>query len=397
MKLIRRDSYLDRLVESVGTPDIKVITGVRRCGKSKLLEAFKEHVLENVPGANVIHVNFNLVEFEGLLEYHALLDHVESSFDPAGPNFVLIDEVQMCDGFEKAVNSLHATEKYDIYITGSNAFLLSSDLATLFTGRTFEVEVFPFSFAEYRRYHGEPDVDAAFDRYVLEGGMAGSYIYKTPEARYRYVAGVFDTLIVRDIRQKHRVRSAGALERVADFMMDNVSNITSARSIAAGLGAGGKDVSDRTVGSYLDHLCKAFLLYKMRRYDIRGKKYLSSGDKYYLCDHSFRYAKLGTRNLDYGRVYENIVAIELMRRGWEVYVGVLYKKEVDFVAMRRGEKFYIQVSDDISSEKTFERECAPLLEIRDAYPKMIIARTKHDEYDHEGIRIVDIARWLDGE
>ncbi len=444
MKLIRRDSYLDRLIESIGTPDIKVITGVRRCGKSKLLEAFKEHVLESVPGANVVHVNFNLVEFEGLLEYHALLDHVESSFDPAGPNFVLIDEVQMCDGFEKAVNSLHASEKYDIYITGSNAFLLSSDLATLFTGRTFEVEVFPFSFAEYRRYHGEPDVDAAFDRYVLEGGMAGSYIYKTPEARYRYVAGVFDTLIVRDIRQKHRVRSAGALERVADFMMDsyiyktpearyryvagvfdtlivrdirqkhrvrsagalervadfmmdNVSNITSARSIAAGLGADGADVSDRTVGSYLDHLCKAFLLYKMRRYDIRGKKYLSSGDKYYLCDHSFRYAKLGTRNLDYGRVYENIVAIELMRRGWEVYVGVLYKKEVDFVAMRRGEKVYIQVSDDISGEKTFARECAPLLEIRDAYPKMVIARTKHDEYDHEGIRIVDIARWLDGE
>lgn len=397
MKLIRRDSYLDRLIESIGTPDIKVITGVRRCGKSKLLEAFKEHVLESVPGANVVHVNFNLVEFEDLLEYHALLDHVESSFDPAGPNFVLIDEVQMCEGFEKAVNSLHASERYDIYITGSNAFLLSSDLATLFTGRTFEVEVFPFSFAEYRRYHGEPDIDAAFDRYVLEGGMAGSYIYKTPEARYRYVAGVFDTLIVRDIRQKHRVRSACALERVADFMMDNVSNITSARSIAAGLGADGADVSDRTVGSYLDHLCKAFLLYKMRRYDIRGKKYLSSGDKYYLCDHSFRYAKLGTRNLDYGRVYENIVAIELMRRGWEVYVGVLYKKEVDFVAMRRGEKVYIQVSDDISGEKTFERECAPLLEIRDAYPKMIIARTKHDEYDHEGIKIVDIARWLDGE
>lgn len=397
MKLIRRDSYLDRLIESIGTPDIKVITGVRRCGKSKLLEAFKEHVLERVPGANVVHVNFNLVEFEDLLEYHALLDHVESSFDPTGPNFVLIDEVQMCEGFEKAVNSLHASEKYDIYITGSNAFLLSSDLATLFTGRTFEVEVFPFSFSEYRRYHGEPDIDAAFDRYVLEGGMAGSYIYKTPEARYRYVAGVFDTLIVRDIRQKHRVRSAGALESVADFMMDNVSNITSARSIAAGLSAGGGDVSDRTVGSYLDHLCRAFLLYKMRRYDIRGKKYLSSGDKYYLCDHSFRYAKLGTRNLDYGRVYENIVAVELMRRGWEVYVGVLYKKEVDFVAMRRGQKVYIQVSDDISGEKTFERECAPLLEIRDAYPKMIIARTKHDEYDYEGIRIIDIARWLDGE
>lgn len=397
MRLIRRDRYLDRLIDAIGTPDVKVITGVRRCGKSKLLEAFKDHVLENVPGANVVHVNYNLVEFEELAEYHALLEHVEASCPGEGPHFVLIDEVQMCEGFEKAVNSLHASERYDVYITGSNAFLLSSDLATLFTGRTFEVEVFPFSFEEFVRYHGCEDPDEAFDRYVLEGGMAGSYPYRTPEARYRYVAGVFDTLILRDIMQKRRVRGAAPLERVADFMMDNVSNITSARAIAAALSAGGEPVSDRTAAAYLDHLCKAFLLYRMRRYDIRGKKYLASGDKYYLCDHSFRYAKLGTRNMDYGRVYENIVAIELMRRGWEVYVGVLYKKEVDFVAMRRGEKVYIQVSDDISGEATFERECAPLLEIRDAYPKMIIARTRHGEYDHEGIRVVDIARWLLGE
>lgn len=396
MKLIRRSSYLNRLVDSIGTPDIKVITGVRRSGKSKLLEAFKEHVLENIPDANVIHINFNLVEFEDLLEYHALLDRIGEMRMPGVQNFVLIDEVQMCDGFEKAVNSLHATEEYDIYITGSNAFLLSSDLATLFTGRTFEIEVFPFSFAEFIDYYGGEDPDAMFDRYVLEGGMAGSYVYRTPEARYRYIAGVFDTLIVRDIRERHRVRDTATLERLADFMMDNIANVSSTRGIVGGFKAGGMTANDKTVGAYLDHLCKAFLLYKMRRYDIKGKKYLASGDKYYLCDHSFRYAKLGTRNLDYGRVYENIVAIELMRRGWEVYVGSLYQKEIDFVAMRRGEKVYIQVSDDISSTATFEREYSPLLGIRDAYPKMIIARTKHEPYTYEGIEVVDIARWLLG-
>ncbi len=394
MRLIHRASYLDRLVDAIGTPDIKVITGVRRSGKSKLLEAFGDYLLENVPDANVIHINFNLVEFETLLEYHALLSRIENLRVPGARNFVLIDEVQMCDGFERAVNSLHASEEYDIYITGSNAFLLSSDLATLFTGRTFEIEVFPFSFAEYVEYHDGDD--GLFDRYVLEGGMAGSYAYRSPEARYRYVRGVFDTLIVRDICERHRIRDTALLERLADFMMDNVSNISSVRGIVAGLNAGGVAANDKTAGLYLDHLCKSFLLYKVRRYDIRGRKYLASGDKYYLCDHAFRFAKLGTRNLDYGRVYENIVAVELMRRGWEVSVGSLYRKEVDFVAMRRGEKVYIQVSDDISNAETLERERSPLLAIRDAYPKMIIARTKHEAYTSEGIKIVDIARWLLG-
>ena len=396
MKLIERHLYLDKLIDSMGTPEIKVITGVRRSGKSKLLEAFKEHVLMSVPDANVIHINFNLVEFEDLTEYHALLARIEELYMTGAHNFVLIDEVQMCKGFEKAINSLHATEAYDIYITGSNAFLLSSDLATLFTGRTFEIEVFPFSFAEFVEYWGADDVDVLFDRYVLEGGMAGSYLYRNADAQYRYIANVFDTLIVRDIRERHRVRDVAAMERLTDFMMDNIANVSSVRNIVSGLEAGGISANDKTIGVYLDHLCKAFLFYRVRRYDIIGKKYLASGDKYYLCDHSFRYAKLGVRNLDYGRVYENIVAIELMRRGWDVYVGTLYQKEVDFVAIRRSEKMYIQVSDDIAKRETFEREYSPLLKIRDGYPKMIIARTKHEAYTYKGIRVVDIARWLLG-
>lgn len=394
MKLIQRERYLEKIINVMGTPDIKVITGVRRSGKSKLLEAFKAHIQKSNTNANIIHINFNLPEYDALNEYKALYDYVNSNYQDGKENFVLIDEVQMCNDFEKAINGLHATEKFDIYITGSNAFLLSSDLATLFTGRTFEIKVYPFSFNEYVQYFELQDKYDAFDRYMIEGGMAGSYLYKDQEAKYDYIAEVFDTLIIRDIRRKYKIRNTQLMDRVVDFLMDNVSNLSSARSITNTLTGVKEKVNHNTIGSYMQYLCNAFAFYKVRRYDIKGKKYLSSNDKYYLSDHTFRYAKLGTKNMDYGRILENIVAIELLRRGYEVYVGVLYKKEIDFVAIKRNEKIYIQVSDNISDEKTFEREISPLLQIKDAYPKMVIARTRHDEYQYEGVRIVDISDWL---
>ena len=394
MKLIARNQYLEKLINVIGTPDIKVITGVRRSGKSKLLEAFRNYIEKNVPDCNIIQINFNLPEYDHLLEYRSLYDYVKSQYEADKENFVLIDEVQMCDGFEKAINGLHASEKFDIYITGSNAFLLSSDLATLFTGRTFEIKVFPFSFSEYMQYFNYSDIYADVDKYMIEGGMAGSYLYKDQEVKYDYIADVFDTLIVRDIRTKYKIRNMQLMNRLVDFLMDNVSNLTSARSITNTLGGLSEKVNHVTISTYMQYLCNAFAFYKVRRYDIKGKKYLSSNDKYYLSDHTFRYAKLGTKNMDYGRILENIVAIELLRRGYEIYVGVLYKKEIDFVAIKRNEKIYIQVSDNISDEKTFEREVSPLLQIKDAYPKVVIARTKHAEYQYEGIKIVDIADWL---
>lgn len=394
MKLINRMNYLDKILSVVGTPDIKVITGVRRSGKSKLLEALKAHLLQNDPDINIIHINFNMPEYEELTEYKSLYEYINNNYKIGCENVVMIDEIQMCNNFEKAINGLHASEKYDIYITGSNAFLLSSDLATLFTGRTFEIKVYPFSFSEFQQYFKYDNNYYAFDKYVLEGGMSGSYLYKDIEAKYNYIDEVYHTLIVRDIRTKYHIRNVALMDRISDFLMDNISNLTSARSLADTFNSNKDKINHKTVGSYMQYLCNAFAFYKVRRYDIQGKKYLSSNEKYYLCDHSFRYAKLGTKNMDYGRVYENIVAIELMRRGYEIYVGTLYKKEIDFVAIKRDEKIYIQVSDDISSEKTFEREVSPLLAIRDAYPKILIARTRHDSYQYEGIRIIDIADWL---
>ncbi len=394
MKLIERKTYLDKMISVIGTPDIKVITGVRRSGKSKLLEAFRSYINDNIENANIIHINFNLPDFDDLTEYRHLYDYINIAFRDDAENFVLIDEIQMCHGFEKAINGLHASEKFDIYITGSNAFLLSSDLATLFTGRTFEIKVYPFSFDEYVKYFGYTDLYAAFDQYVNEGGMAGSYVYKDSEAKYDYIAEVFNTLIIRDIRQKYGIRNPALMDRIADFLMDNISNLTSARTISDTLNSHNDKINHKTVGAYMQYLCNAFAFYKLRRYDIRGRKYLSTTEKYYLSDHSFHYAKLGTKNADYGRMLENIVAIELLRRGYEAYASVLYKKEIDFVAIKRSEKLYIQVSDNITDDKTFQREVSPLLSIKDAYPKILIARTRHEAYQYEGIKIIDFSEWL---
>ena len=394
MQLIKRETYLNRLISLRGTPDIKVITGVRRSGKSKLLEEYIEWIEENDSKSNIISIDLTNLKFEDLKEYHALNNYIEDRYDKKKENYIFIDEVQMCEQFELTINSLHSTGEYDIYVTGSNAFLLSSDLATLFTGRTYEIEIYPFSFSEYLQYYKMSDIQIAFDRYMKEGGMSGSYLYKEKEEKYKYLAYIFDTLILRDIRQKYKIRNNVLMDKISEYMMDNISNLTSSRKIADTLTKNADRINHKTVGSYLDYLCNAFAFYKIKRYDVRGKKYLTSNEKYYLSDHAFRYAKLGTRNLDYGRVMENIIALELMRRGYEIYVGVLYNKEIDFVAVKQHEKIYIQVSDDISDEKTFAREVDSLLKIKDAYPKLLLARTRHEQYQYEGIQVIDIAEWL---
>ena len=394
MKLIERDFYLDKLKNVMGTPDIKVITGVRRCGKSKLMDAFIDWIKQNEKDSNIIHINYNLFEFDSIKTAQSLNSYVEERYQKNNINYLLIDEVQLCTDFEKVINSFHASEKYDIYITGSNAFLLSSDLATLFTGRVFQIKVFPFSFLEYQKYFKNADLENAFDSYVKEGGMSGSFVYKSTEEKYAYIKDVFDTLITRDIVQKYKIKNELLLNKLNDFMLDNISSEVSVRKIADTLTSNQEKTNDKTIGSYLNYLCNAFAFYKVRRYDIRGKKYLASQDKYYLADHSFRYAILGTKNMDYGRVYENMVCIELLRRGYEVYTGVLYKKEIDFVAIKQSEKIYIQVSDDISLPETLEREVTPLLSIKDAYPKVLIARTRHEKYLYEGISIINLADFL---
>lgn len=396
MKIIKR-KYLQDLIDVIGTPDIKVITGVRRSGKSELLSMFQEYITETDKKSNIIYIDYNLDKYDYLKQYKELIKYIEEKYDSKRNNYIMIDEVQMCSGFEKAINNFHAEKKYDIYITGSNAFLLSSDLATLFTGRSFSIEVYPFSYKEFIEYFEYDNNDESFNKYVLEGGFSGSYLYKDIEKKYNYIADVYKTLIVRDIVDRNKIQNIPLMDSISDFLIDNISRLTSCRSITDTLNSNRTDTNDKTVGSYIKYLCESFAFYKVRRYDIQGKKYLSTQDKYYLSDHAVKYAINGMKNMNYGSIYENIVAMELIRRGYEIYVGVSYDKEIDFIAMKRNEKIYIQVSDNIGNDfesKTFKREVDSLLKIKDAYPKIIIARTHHETFIYEGIQIIDIKDWL---
>lgn len=397
MKYLIRNDYLDKIIKLQNTPDIKVITGMRRSGKSILLKEFMDYVLKNDSKANIIFINLQDIEYEELLEYHNLHKYALDNFKEGMHNLLIIDEVQLCEKFELAINSLHSKNIFDIYITGSNAFLLSSDLATLFTGRTMSIEVFPFSFKEYMDYYdGIGDIDLMFDTYLKEGGMPGSLVYEDIEDKYNYLSDVFNTVLLRDLINKYKIRNQNEIKKLSEYMMDNIGNVLSPNNVCSYLNNDKVDITRKTISKYLSYFENSFMFYRAKRYDLVGKKYLSNSDKYYLSDVGFRYAINGTRNLDYGRCLENIVYLELLRRGYEVYVGKLYKKEIDFVAIKQSEKKYIQVSEYIDDEKTFEREYLPLLAIKDAYPKMIIARTKHDAYDYNGVLIIDISRWLLG-
>lgn len=390
---VHRD-YLDRLVKVIGTEDIKVITGVRRSGKSYLLHEFEDYLKNAYPDANVISIDYASLYAEKLREYHALHEYVESRYMEKVRNFVLIDEVQMCEGFELAINSLHAMHKYDIYVTGSNAFIDGSRLATLFVGRTFTIEIFPFSFKEFMDYFNYRDQYEGFMNYLKIGGFAGSYRYSDSIQRQDYVAEVYKTIITRDIEQKYHLKYPMTLEAVSDFLTDNISRLTSIRKITGALVSNHVKTNDKTIGNYVKYLCEAYAFYRVRRFDIKGKLYLSSIDKYYLADHSIKAARLGGNSPDYGSLYENIVAIELLRRGYEIYVGTMRNAEIDFLAMRRGEQYYIQVAQRVDDEKTLERELGAFRKLNDGYPRLILATTKQPTYSREGVKIADIADWL---
>lgn len=396
-KLIERTALLNKLLALRGTPDIKIITGIRRSGKSELMRSFLQRVSATASSkTNVLYIDLTDMDNEALCEYHALYAFIRERHAPDAENVLCIDEVQMCPGFERAVNSLHSKGEWDIYLTGSNAFMLSSDLATLFTGRYIEVHVLPFSFREYRTFFGfgSRGLHEQLDAYVRDGGMAGTYAYPDESIRMAYLRSVYETIANRDLVQKRNITNKAAFAALVDYLVDNIGNLSSANKIANTLKTEGRPSSHVTVANNMRYLCEAFLFYRVKRYDIQGRRYLETNDKYYLVDTSFRRALIGTRNMDWGRLYENIVAIELIRRGWEIYVGKLYQKEIDFVALRGSRKAYIQVSDNISDPATFQREVDPLLKIKDAYPKMVIANTRHEPYDHQGVQILDIAQWL---
>lgn len=391
---IERKDYLNKLIRCANTPDIKVITGVRRSGKSYLLNHYIGYVKTNEVNTNIIFINLQDLDNEKLRTYKSLHNYIKSRYIAKRRNLVLVDEIQLCEKFEWAINSLHSKHMFDIYITGSNAFLLSNDLATLFTGRTINIEVLPFSYKEYVQFHKLNNLDYSFEGYTTNGGLSGSYLYSEDGDKYSYIKDVYSTIITRDLVQKYKIRNSADLQSIANFMLDNISNLLSVDSITKNINEAGGKITNKTVKNYITYLENAFLYYKAARYDVKGKKHLKTNHKFYASDTGFKYAILGKKNMDYGYVYENIVYLELLRRGFEVYTGKLYKKEVDFVALKQNEKIYIKVSDNISNSKTLKRELLPLQSIYDAYPKFLIANTGHPDYDIEGINICNLENWL---
>lgn len=395
MRILKRTNYLSVLKRLKGTPDIKVLTGIRRCGKSEILKQYANEIRQSEEEANIIFIDLNDFSLQSLLKDKNLFDYVTGKYKEGVKNYLFIDEVQMVHNFERVLNGFHSSGKYDIYVTGSNAFLQSSDLATLFTGRTMSLDIYPFSFKEFVDYFDlQSHLQKAFDNYLLMGGMPGSYLYESDQERNRYLKSVETTIFERDIFWKKGMEEKRRLFDINNYLSESIASEVSPLNISRFLSHGDDKIDVQKVGILLDSLIQSFLYFRLDFYDIHGKRLLSHGEKYYMMDPSFRYAQLGHRKIDYGKVLENFIALELKRNGFEVYAGRMWDKEVDFVVMNDKTKAYIQVSSDISNPQTLAREKRSLLEIRDAYPKVILTRTETPYFLDDGILVLDAANWL---
>lgn len=370
--MIERKQYLDRLIAFQEKQVIKVVTGVRRSGKSTLLELFRRYLLsQGVPERNIISVSFESLESEPLLDYRNLYRHISERLVPGEMNYVFLDEIQEVAEFQKAVDSLFVKKNVDLYITGSNARMLSGELATLLSGRYVEIQILPFSFAEYFSLIGG-DRRTAFASYLQNGGLPYAAQLEDASVRQEYIEGIFNTVLLKDVVQRKKISDVTLLRSVIRFLFDNIGNIVSVKKIADSLSSYGRPTTSATVSGYIEALKEAFILYKAERYDIHGKQLLKSLEKYYLVDLGFRQAVFGENRSNLGFALENIVYLELLRRGYRVMIGKVNETEVDFVAEKGAERSYFQVAASVLDPNTFAREIAPLKKIRDNYPKSIL-------------------------
>lgn len=399
----RRDYYLDQLVAFRDRPLIKVITGIRRCGKSTLLSLFEQYLVDvaGVSRSRIIRINFESIEFDEVTTYKALYQLVLGRMtERNGRYYVLLDEVQQVPAWEKAVNSLFVDCDVDMYITGSNAYLLSSELSTLLTGRFVEIKMQPLSFREYVDFHdgavaGKPR--ELFASYLRYGGLPLVVELKErPETIAPFLAGIYSTVIMKDVIWRNQVRDPALLESVVKFVAANVGNIVSTKKISDYLTSSGRKTSSETIDNYLRMLENAYIIYRANRYDLRGKLHLKTLEKYYMVDAGIRNHLTGLRNTDYGHMLENVVFMELLRRGFDVCIGKLDQYEVDFVATKADEKIYFQVAATIMDENTRLRELRPLQLVPDNYPKVILSMDECVFRDFLGIRCANIVEWLLG-
>ena len=405
-ELINRPEYLEQLIQNKDVDLVKIVTGIRRCGKSSLLDLFHQYLSDNgVSEANIIHMNMESLRYRNLSNYLAFYDYVSERIEKSGKTYLIFDELQAVEHWEKAIESFRLDFDVDIYITGSNAYLLSTEFSTLLSGRYVEIRMLPLSFKEFLTfYEFEPSVtiEEKFQRYLQFGGMPILSEYQFNEARSNQaLEGIYSTVVLRDILQRNNQADQGMLQKIMLFLCSNIGSITSPNSIGNVLSnegdsqtGKGKNVAGKTVDKYIAMLRSAFIFYSVGRYDVKGKQLLKTLGKNYIIDMGFRNMLLGYRDVDRGHIIENIVFLELIRRDYRVYIGKVGETEIDFVAEKPNDKLYIQVTESMQSPETRERELRPLRMIPDNYEKIVLSMDRNYINSYDGIKSLYLIDWL---
>ncbi len=396
-KLIKRKEYLNFLIKLKDKNIIKVVTGIRRCGKSTLFELYKKYLLENgVKDEQIISLNFENPSDMNFSDWKELYDYVNNKINSKKMYYVFLDEVQILDHFEKAVDGLFLNKNIDLYITVSNSYMLSGELATYLTGRYMQIHMLPLSFSEFLEYYGRENELKKYNTYIENGGFP--YLLNldnNSDLIRNYLDGIYNTILLKDVVSRNNVKDTLILESIVKFLFDNIGQIVSTNKISATLNSNNRKNSVNTIENYLSYLLDSYLIYKVSRYDIRGKEYLKTGDKYYVCDLGLRNYLLGGIK-DLGSILENVIFLELKRKGYQIYIGKYDDLEVDFVLKNNDGLKYVQVALSVRDEKTLKREINVLQKIKDNYPKYLIT-LDYDKVDYEGIRQIPALEFLTGE
>lgn len=400
--MIVREKYMKQIRDFMDKPVVKVLTGMRRSGKSALMELTKQELLSHsVQGQNIIYINFESLRYEHLKDYHSLYTEIcDRAGKVNGKVYILLDEIQEVTGWERAVNSFRVDFDCDIYVTGSNASLMSGELATLLAGRYVEIRIYPLDFGEYLDFVVSNEDEAAlskqehFANFLRYGGLPGIHQMKWEESRImQYLMDIYNSVLLKDVIARDKIRDTALLEGIVQYLMDNVGNIFSAKTISDFLKSQGRKLGTETVYNYLKALEKAFLIHKVPRFDIKGKRLLETQEKYYLSDLGIRHAVMGYRDNDIAGLLENVIYLELLRRGYTVNIGKQDVAEVDFVANRGDDRLYIQVTYVLTKDNT-DREFSPLEAITDNYEKLVISTDTLISFNRGGIRQKNIVDFL---
>ena len=397
--LIQREEYLNKLIALKDKKIIKVVTGVRRCGKSKLLEMYRKWLLEQgVEEERIVSINFEDLDFEDLTDYKKLHTYLKEHLVKDNMTYIFLDEIQNVEQFPKVVDSLYIKDNVDIYITGSNAHMLSNEIATLLSGHYIQIEMLPLSFKEYMISTGSMnDRGIKYVDYLQNSSFPYTLELEGQSDEIRsYLEGLYNTIVVKDIINHSKISEPKMLKSILKFIFDNIGNPLSSKKIADTMTSSGRRIDTRTVEKYLDALTESYIIYQAKRYNIKGKQYLKTLEKYYVVDIGLRLMLFGSKQIDAGRILENIVYLELLRRGYDVYVGKVDEFEVDFVAQNGKGTTYFQVALSVRDEKTLERELRSLRAIKDHYPKILLTMDDDPEVHYDGIRRINARDWLLG-